>query len=137
MVVQFNTSFPDSTAGISQSNQANLRLRSALYADAVVQMQPVPSLGTGISPGLRCFVENDSSQVAYWALAGQLNNLDPYYGTTRDIPLGASVSRFPGRLIVLGTPSRSLIATPPTPFASRPLARLLFGKNGLNGLLSP
>lgn len=136
-VVQFNASFQDSTAGISQANQSNLRLRSSLYADAVVQMAPVPSAGQGISPGLRCFVENDSSQVAYWVLAGQLSNLDPYYGSVRDVPLGISVGRAPGRLIVLGTTSRALIATPTTPFANRPLARLLFGKNGLNGLLSP
>ena len=135
-VVQFNASFQDSTAGISQANQANLRLRSSLYADAVVQMAPVPSAGQGISPGLRCFVENDSSQVAYWVIAGQLTNLDPYYGS-RDVPLGISVRQASGRVIVLGTTSRSLIATPTTPFANRPLARLLFGKNGLNGLLSP
>jgi hypothetical protein len=84
------------------------------------------------SPGLRGFIPNDTTQVAYWALHGQIADLDStYYRGALDVPLAMSSSSYGGRLIVLTMPSRSLIAPASQPFNKRPLALLLFGPQGL------
>ena len=139
MIVQYSANLPDSTVGITMP-QSGLRLRSPLFADpgANVQLTALPGI-QGVGPGLRGFVPNDTTQVAYWALAGQITDLDSvYYRTPENVPLAVTVSRPPGRLILLPYPSRALVAPPSLPFNRRPLARLL----GLNpalsdGLLSP
>jgi hypothetical protein len=132
MVLQFNTLFPDSTVGLS-TPQSGLRLRSRLnaYADAPFQMTALPGIQSQ-SPGLRGFIPNDTTQVAYWALHGQIADLDStYYRGALDVPLAMSSSSYGGRLIVLTMPSRSLIAPASQPFNKRPLALLLFGPQGL------
>jgi hypothetical protein len=140
MLHQFNALFADSTVGISTA-QSGLRLRSSLYGDVTVQMTAVPA-PLGVSPGLRAFVANDTSQVAFWAIQGQLTGLDPAAsGDPLGVPMAISIDRPPaGRLILLSMPSRALVAPANMPFNKRPLAQLLFGKDlppGRNGLLSP
>jgi hypothetical protein len=130
LVLQYVSTLLDSTVGIT-TPQSGLRLRSSLYADAPLQMQALPSIQFQ-QPGLRGFVPMDSSQVAYWAIQGQLANLDSaYYQGPLDVALGMSVPHALGKVILLGYPSRSMVAPVSLPFDKRPLARLLLGPNGL------
>jgi hypothetical protein len=134
MVMQFGALFPDSTVGFS-TPQSGLRLRSAAYADVPFQMSAVPGVQSQ-STGLRGFVVNDTSQVAYWAIQGQIAGLDSaFYRVPQDVPVAMRVSSFGGRLIVLPMPSRALIAPASLAFNKRPLARLLF--DPINGLVAP
>ena len=134
MAVQFNGLFTDSTVGLSTPG-SGLKLRSSKYADAPFQMAALPGVQSQ-SPGLRGFVVNDTSQVVYWALQGQIANLDStFYQGQLDVPVAMTNSSFGGRLIVLTMPSRSLVAPASQPFNKRPLARLLF--DPVNGLLAP
>jgi hypothetical protein len=86
----------------------------------------------GISPGLRAFVVNDTSQVAFWSIQGQIANLDStFYRGRLDVPVGISISQPPGRVILLGYPSRAMPSPANLALNKRPLARLLFGTSGL------
>ena len=130
---QYDSGTQDSTVGIGVNTTANLHSR--MYADTLMRMQR-PSYPDLTPPGIRAFVPFDVSQVAASAdSSGLLSPTDPQ----PPLPLAMTVNRFPGRLIVVTFPIRSVLPPPPSNrslFSSwRLLHRMLF--QSPNGLLAP
>jgi len=124
-------SFADSTAG--WGNTGNIRtgslFRSSAYGDTVraIISSPTQPAQPG---GIRGFVVNDTSAVALWAMAGQLVPMNLGF----EVPVGVTAPQVGGGQVVFLTLPLRLGA--PTP-AARLITRMLFGYNGVPGVIRP
>ena len=129
---QFDPAASDYTAGISVLSPASMHSR--MYADTIMRLVR-PNGAQSSTPGLRAFIPNDLGQVAATADSLALEaptNHEP-------LPFAMTVSRPPGRLIVMPFPVRALASPAGNSRALFPsfrmLSRLLFDQT--NGLLAP
>ena len=118
LLLNFNTTINDSTAG--WSNRSNSRFRSSRYGGLMTATGVVPGIPND-TPGLRAFNVRDTANVALWAIDGQLEPAN-----IGDVPVGVSVPfTGGGRVILLGMPIRVAPPTTSTPIFRNMLRDLL------------
>jgi len=123
-----STSLGDSTAG--WNNKSTSILRTSVYTDVIRTLIPMPTTGSPLNQtGIRAFGVRDTSTVALWAMAGQLDPPNVGY----EVPVGVTVPQLnSGRIVLISLPLRSGSPAP----ATRILNHVLFDPPPL-GLLPP
>jgi hypothetical protein len=124
----FTTSFSDSTAGWGV--RSGSLFRSSAYGDTTLRASQAAPSQLNEPGGVRGFVVNDTSAVALWAMAGQLVPLNPDF----EVPVGVTAQQAGGGRLVFVTMPLRLGAPAP---AARMFPRMLFGYNGVPGVVRP
>jgi len=124
----FNSVRGDSTAGwgcFGGSRNGSF-LRSSAYADTMRSLIASPVLRDS-SGSVRGFAVRDTHDVALWALKNQLLPANPDF----EIPIGVTVPRGGGRVVLISIPIRGGQPTQ----ATNLLRRMLFGGGTVPGLV--
>jgi len=107
----FSSTLGDSTAGWSNvAGASGSIMRTSVYRNSYRTLVVMPTNANGQS-GMRAFGVRDTSTVALWAMAGQLNPPNVGY----EVPVGVSVPQLGGgRIVLISLPLRAGAPVPAT-----------------------
>lgn len=124
LLLNFSTTFQDSSAG--WSNTTTTALRSSLYSDNLRTLIGLPNISNSTG-GIRVFAVSDTNDVALWAMDSQLSPANEGF----EAPVGMVHDLGAGRIVLISMPLRACAPAP----AGRVLNKILFGPT--RSLLGP